>query len=151
MIAWSVTIAAAAFVILSAVMIGVLLNVRAFIKQVQGSMERLEENTMLLTEDAAKVLRSTDHTVLMLQDHIQKSASFMDSVEAAGTVLRSTTQRVENISSTITHSVQQHVQSAHEENQERMGALFRSIDAALTVWSSIQRFSKISGDSSEPK
>ena len=146
MIEWSVAVAAGAFVILSAVMIAVLMNLRRLIMQFQGSIEQIEEKTRLLTVDTVQLLQRTDHTVLMIQEHIQKSASFMDSVEAAGTVIRSTTQQVDNISSAISHSVLEHVQHAHEENQQRMSPLFRSIDAALTVWSSWQRFSKASGE-----
>ncbi|WP_211749385.1 DUF948 domain-containing protein [Paenibacillus sp. Marseille-Q4541] len=147
MIAWSVTVAAGAFVILSAVMIVVLLNLRGMIKQFQGSMGLMEERTRLLTEDAIQLLQRTDDVVLDLQQHIQKSAPFLDSIEAAGTVLRTTTKQVENISATLSHSVEQHVQHAHEENEQRMGPLFRTIDAALTVWSSWHRFSKASGES----
>ncbi|MBD7967033.1 DUF948 domain-containing protein [Paenibacillus gallinarum] len=147
MMEWSVAVAAGAFVILSAFMIAVLMNLRRLIKQLQGTILQMEERTRLLTVDAVQLLQRTDHTVLMMQEHIRKTASFVESMEAAGTVIRSTTQQVDHISSAISHSVMQHVQHAHEENQQRMSPLFRSLDAGLTLWSTWQRFSKASGES----
>lgn len=150
MVEWSVAVAAGAFVILTVVMIAVLMNLRILIKQLQGTAEQMEEQVRLITEDAVQLLQRTDHTVSMIQEQIRKSASFMDSVEAAGTVMRSTAQQVDNISSAISHSVIQHVQHAHEENQQRMSPLFRSLDAAMTLWSSWQYFSKASAVSPDP-
>lgn len=146
MMEWSVTVAAGAFVILSAFMIAVLMNVRRLMKQLQDTALQMEERAHLLTVDAVQLLQRTDHTVLLMQEHLRKSASFMESMEAAGTVIRSKAQQVDNISSAITQSVMQHVQHAHEENQQRMSPLFRSLDAGLTLWSAWQRFSKASGE-----
>lgn len=146
MMEWSVTVAAGAFVILSAFMIAVLMNVRRLMKQLQDTALQIEERAHLLTVDAVQLLQRTDHTVLLMQEHLRKTASFMESIEAAGTVIRSKAQQVDNISSAITQSVMQHVQHAHEENQQRMSPLFRSLDAGLTLWSAWQRFSKASGE-----
>ncbi|MCM3783151.1 DUF948 domain-containing protein [Neobacillus mesonae] len=146
MIAWSVALVAGAFVVMAAVIVVVLIEVKAFMKQVKQSIKQLEARTNLLVEDTSVMLKETNKAISDMHGHIEKCTPLFESAASAGKLLQTVSRTIDDISDKLTRSAHKHVLDAHQDNELRLGQMFRYFDAALTVWHSWHRFSHAPGE-----
>ncbi|MEK5060376.1 DUF948 domain-containing protein [Paenibacillus shunpengii] len=139
MIAWSVALMAGAFVILAAAGVLVLIEAKSLMKQVKRSVSQLEEKTDLLAADTSAMIQGTNKAISDMQGHLEKSAPLFESIASLGMVLQQVSRTMDEISLKLSRSAHKHVDGAHQDNEQRLGQMFRYVDAAMTVWHTWQR------------
>ncbi|SFS45424.1 DUF948 domain-containing protein [Paenibacillus sp. 453mf] len=148
MVEWSVALMAGAFVILAAAGVLMLIEARSLMKQAKRSISQLEEKTNMLAVDTSAMIQGTNKAISDMQGHLEKSAPLFESIASLGTVLQQVNRTMDEISVKLSRSAHKHVDGAHQDNEQRLGQMFRYVDAAMTVWHSWQRNSPAPGNTS---
>lgn len=134
MIEFSVTVIAAAFVVLVVFIILTLLKLKASLDRVNQTLVETQKKLDALGEETIVLIRNTNEISVDVQKKMKALDSFFDSARASGEALHQVTASVKQVSATVSESVSNSLQQALHRHKDRMSEVAGWAALGIKLW-----------------